>query len=303
MDLTIGDYLRHLEHDPAVKVFGVYVEGFKPLDGRATLDAIERITASGRAVILYRAGRTQAGAQATASHTASLAGDYVVTRELAAAAGAVVAESLDDFTDLVSMFTLLHARPVAGRRVGAVSNAGYECVAIADNLRTLELAAFTRTTEERLKVLLDNSHVSGIMDVHNALDLTPMLDDAGYAAAVRHVLTDDHVDVGVVACVPVTSALNTLPADPAHGEDFTRYEALASRLARLNEDTLKPWVAVIDAGPLYDPLAGHLAAAGIPTFRSADRAMRLMSLFVERRLRLSHRAQTVWVDEFAVPGA
>jgi hypothetical protein len=115
------------------------------------------------------------------------------------------------------------------------------------------------------------------------------------------VLTDDHVDVGVIACVPVTSALNTLAADPAHGEDLTRYEALASRLARLNEDTVKPWVAVIDAGPLYDPLAGHLAAAGIPTFRSADRAMRLMSLFVEKRLRVAAREQAVWVDEFAVP--
>ena len=301
MDLTIGDYLRHLEHDPAVKVFGVYVEGFKPLDGRATLDAIERISTSGRTVVLYRAGRTQAGAQATASHTASLAGDYLVTRELATAAGAVIAETLDDFTDLVSMFTLLHGRAVAGRRVGAVSNAGYECVAIADNLRALELPTFTRVTEERLKVLLDNSHVSGIMDVHNPLDLTPMLDDAGYAAAVRYVLTDDHVDVGVIACVPVTSALNTLAADPSHGEDLSRYESIASRLVRMNEDTAKPWVAVIDAGPLYDPMAGRLAAAGIPTFRSADRAMRLMSLFVEKRLRLALRQQPVWVDEFALP--
>lgn len=301
MDLTIGDYLQHLEHDSAVKVFGVYVEGFKPLDGRATLEAIERITKSGRTVVLYRAGRTQAGAKATASHTASLAGDYVVTRELAAAAGAVIADTLDDFTDLVSMFTLLHGRPVAGRRVGAVSNAGYECVAIADNLRTLELSTFTRVTEDRLKVLLDNSHVSGIMDVHNPLDLTPMLDDAGYAAAVRYVLTDDRVDVGVVACVPVTSALNTLAADPSHTEDLSRYESIASRLVRMNEDTAKPWVAVIDAGPLYDALAGRLSAAGIPTFRSADRAMRLMSLFVERRLRLSSRAQPVWVDEFALP--
>jgi len=139
------------------------------------------------------------------------------------------------------------------------------------------------------------------MDVHNPLDLTPMLDDAGYAAAVRYVLTDDHVDVGVIACVPVTSALNTLAADPSHGEDLSSYESIASRLVRMNEDTAKPWVAVIDAGPLYDPMAGRLAAAGIPTFRSADRAMRLMSLFVEKRLRLALRQQPVWVDEFALP--
>ena len=128
------------------------------------------------------------------------------------------------------MFTLLHDRPVRGRRVGAVSNAGYECVAIADNLRSLEMATLTASTVSRLTVLRDNAHVGGIMDVHNPLDLTPMLDDAGYGAAVRYVLTDDHVDVGVIACVPVTPALNTLAADGAHAEDLTRYDALATRM-------------------------------------------------------------------------
>ena len=77
--------------------------------------------------------------------------------------------------------------------------------------------------------------------------------------------------------------------------------ALATRLARVNEDTAKPWVAVIDAGPLYDPLAGHLAAAGIPTFRSADRAMRLLGIFVERRLRVDAAGPEHWIDEFAIP--
>lgn len=301
MDLMVGDYLQHLERDPLVKVFGVYVEGFRPLDGRAVLSAIERITATGRTVVLYRAGRTPAGAKATASHTASMAGDYVVTRELARAAGAVIAETLEDFTDLVSLFTLLGDRPVNGRRVGAVSNAGYECVAFGDHSRTLELSSFTAATDERLKVLLDNSHVSGIMDVHNPLDLTPMLDDAGYAAASRYVLADEHVDVGVIACVPVTSALCTLAPEPGHGEDVGRYDAIASRLVRLYEETTKPWVAVIDAGPLYDPLAVRLSAGGIPTFRSADRAMRLLSVFVEKRLAATRRDAPVWVDEFAMP--
>ncbi|MBP6716056.1 MAG: acetate--CoA ligase family protein, partial [Acidobacteria bacterium] len=303
MDLTVGDYLQHLEKDPLVKVFGVYVEGFRPMDGRATLEAIERITSTGRTVVLYRAGRTPAGAKATASHTASMAGDYVVTRELARAAGAVIADTLDDFTDLVSLFTLLGDRPVHGRRVGAVSNAGYECVAFGDHLRTLELPTLTPSTEARLKVLLDNSHVSGIMDVHNPLDLTPMLDDAGYAAAARYVLADDHVDVGVIACVPVTSALSTLAPDPSHTEDVCGYDAIGSRLVRLNEETTKPWVAVIDAGPLYDPLARRLSTGGIPTFRSSDRAMRLLSVFVEKRMASARRDATVWIDEFSMPQA
>ena len=40
------------------------------------------MTASKRPVILYRAGRTAEGAKASASHTAAIAADAVVTREL-----------------------------------------------------------------------------------------------------------------------------------------------------------------------------------------------------------------------------
>ena len=304
MDLTIGDYLRYLEADPELKVFGVYVEGFRPLDGRAALEVIARITASGRTVVLYRGGRTPEGARATASHTASLAGDYVVTRELARAAGAIVADSLDDFTDLVSMFTLLQSKGVYGRRVGAVSNAGYECVAIADSLDELTLPRFTPGTEARLAAAFELARISALVDVHNPLDLTPMLDDAGYETIVRRVLEDDNVDVGVVGCVPATPALNTLAASAAHGEDLLRDGSIACRLLQLKNEMQKPWIAVVDAGAIYDPFAEHLQAGGIPTFRAADRALRLLNVFVEERFRHTVRAQMErWVDEFSQPEA
>ena len=48
--------------------------------------------------------------------------------------------------------------------------------------------------------------------------------------------------------------------------------------------------------------AGVSAESGIPTFRSADRAMRMMNFFVEERRRRAAREQPVWVDEFALPG-
>jgi acyl-CoA synthetase (NDP forming) len=299
MDLTIADYLSYLEGDPDVKVFGVYVEGFKPLDGGAALDAIRRITAGGSTVVLYRAGRTVAGAQATASHTASVAGDYIVTRQLARAAGAIVADTLDDFTDLITLFTLLHARPVYGHRLGAVSNAGYECVAIADNLGELELASFTDHTKAGLTSLLEHARLSTVVDVHNPLDLTPMADDAAFDAAVKRILDDDGVDVGVVGCVPATPALTTLPASAEHGEDLRREGSIAQRLIRLRQESPKPWVAVVDAGPLYDPFARELQRNGIPVFRAADRALRLLNLFVEERFVHTVRAQMErWVDVY-----
>ena len=61
--------------DPNIAVFACYAEGFQPLDGMRFVAAARKITASGRAVILYRAGRTSAGRQASATHTATIAGE------------------------------------------------------------------------------------------------------------------------------------------------------------------------------------------------------------------------------------
>ena len=60
-------------------------------------------------------------------------------------------------------------------------------------------------------------------------------------------------------------------------------------LIRLHASHTKPWIAVVDAGPLYDPMVRALLAAGIPTFRAADRALRLFNLYCESRQRTSSR--------------
>jgi len=279
MDLTVGDYLAHLADDAGIEVFAVYVEGFKPLDGLRFLEAAGRIARSGRTVVLYRAGRTPAGAEASASHTASIAGDYAVTRNLARQAGVVVAESISDFEDLVRLFVRLGRAPLGGRRLAAVSNAGFECVAIADNLGALELARLASETTAALEDLLGRAKLASVVDVHNPLDLTPMAADETFAEAVRIMLSDPGVDLGAVGCVPLTAALSTLPPADGHGEDVAREDAIVARLVELRESIAKPWIAVVDSGALYDPMARLLDAAGIPTFRSADRALRLLDLY------------------------
>jgi acyl-CoA synthetase (NDP forming) len=285
MDLTVGEYLEHLEDDEEIDVYAVYVEGFKPLDGRRFLEASARIAARGAAVVLYRAGRTAAGAKATASHTASIAGDYTVTRGLAEAAGVVVAGTLEEFEDLVRLFAWMGRTPLDGRRLAAVSNAGFECVAIADNLGGLELARFAPATVARLGEVFTRARIASVVDVHNPLDLTPMTADAAYEAVVRAIMDDPGVDLGVVGCVPLTGALQTLPAGPGHREDLTRDDSVVRRLVGLRDAIAKPWVAVVDSGALYDPMAQALDEAGIPTFRSADRALRALDRFADARLR------------------
>lgn len=277
MDLTIGDYLEYLADNPELRVFAVYVEGFKPLDGEKTLEATRRISESGRSVIFYRAGRTQAGAGAAASHTASIAGDYPVTKQLFAQAGAIICDSLDEFDDAITLFTLLEGKVARGNRLAAVSNAGFECVAIADNLGGMTLSTFNERSVEALRALFRDARISDIVDIHNPLDLTPMGNDDAYEGAFRAALLDPGADLGIVGIVPLTVMMNTLAAEPGvHGEDVTREDSIAARYGRLGQETDKPFVAVVDTGPLYDPLCAELERRGIAVFRTADRALKML---------------------------
>jgi len=278
-DLTVADYLCYLKDDPDIEVFACYVEGFRPLDGDRWLCAAAEITASGRSVVLYRSGRTTAGSSASASHTASVAGDYPITRGLALSVGAVVADSLADFYDLTRLFCCLRRKTVAGWRLGALSNAGFECVAIADNVGSFQLQNFDAETTRRLEHILRRCRIDAIVEVHNPVDLTPIMDDASFEEAIQVVLEADNIDVGIVGCVPLTGALNTLASAAGHRESVFDERSIASRMARLKTTICKPWVAVVDAGSLYDPMASLLEGHAVPTFRTADRALRVFEQY------------------------
>ena len=217
----------------------------------------------------------RAPAKASASHTAAIAGDALVTAVLARGAGVVVADSLEDFDDLLGAFVRLDGRLAGGTRVGAMTNAGFECVAIGDTQSTLHLEPFDEATTSKLEAILEARGLTGVVEVHNPFDLTPMGGDGAFAEVAEAILDSPSVDVAVIADVPFAPGMRTLPAEGLAGDG-----AVAERLAVLWRRTTKPWVAVVDAGPRYDPFASALEAAGIPTFRTVDAAMRTLSAVV-----------------------
>jgi acyl-CoA synthetase (NDP forming) len=289
MDLTLGDYLEHLLDDPEVDVVACYAEGFADGDGLKVARLAAQLRARGKHVLLYKAGRTAEGRSASAGHTASIAGDYETCRQVLGAAGV---ELLEIFEDFESRVRLLQAwGPPSGTRparLAVVSNAGFECVGIADNLRRrvngqeqrLDLAELSPATRERLRDAFVAGRIDSLVDVRNPLDLTPMASDAVWGDCLNALLDDPGVDAAIVAIVPLTAAMQTLPPGAGHREDLTRPEAIAARLAGLRQRTSKPFVVSIDSGRLYDPLVRQLEAAGLPVFRFADQATRFLGRYL-----------------------
>lgn len=283
LDLTASDYLDVLKDDPEARIFAVYMEGFRPGDGHLFARAVAAAVARGKKVLVYKSGRSPEGRAATSSHTASVAGEYAVCRAILEQAGAIVADDIFEFESFLKALVRLEGRPITGDRVGLISNAGFECVIMADSLRDgyrLRPAAFSDATRERILAALRPLGIDRLQDVHNPLDVTPVADDATFIGCARAVLEDENVDAGVVSPVPMTPAMQTLPPSLAYKENMLAAGGFVPRMTELFRAVDKPVVVNIDAGELYTPLAESLEEAGLPVFRRSDEALRFLRKFV-----------------------
>jgi acyl-CoA synthetase (NDP forming) len=285
IDLTAADLLGHIKNDPEIEVFGVYMEGFKTGDGLAFAKSVRDTVDLGKDVVFYKAGRTTAGRSATAGHTASVAGDYAVCEAAISEAGAHVAADFNEFSDLLRLCVALRGKTIRGRRLAAMSNAGFESVGMADSIEqgraALTLADFDDPTRGALQDILGGARLDGLVDVKNPFDVTPMADDATFAALVDRVLDCSAVDVMATGVVPLTPAMQTLAAGDGHRESVDDPGSIARRLPAVAARHDTPMVAVIDSGRLFDPLAAILEEGGLPVFRSADRAVRVLCRWVD----------------------
>ncbi len=277
MDLTAADFLEYFAGDPTVRNLVFYVEGFAPGDGERFVAAARKVTAVGRRVVVFKAGKTALGAEAARSHTASLAGDYAVAQALLEGAGVTVAQTLDMFEDYTKALTMLGERPPSGKRLAVLSNAGFECSAVLDKLYGLVPAPLAPATLARLTACLPDGAHAG-----NPVDATPMADTAAFVEAAAAMLADPNVDMLLVSPIPVTPALDILAPDPygIHSENLFSPGSLAQELLRLFHGTKKPVAVSVDSGRLYDDFVMVLQRGGIPVYRKIDRASRALAALV-----------------------
>lgn len=289
MDLTIGDCVTWLGDAKDIGVICVYVEGFQDLDGLHTCRGIRRAIEKGKEVIVYKSGRTPEGKKATSGHTASLAGDYMVCTSCLDQAGALVADSLEEFDGLMNLASALHTKTITGYKIGALSPAGYEAVGIADSLQSrdsiLELPQFSGNTQKAIHALFERSGLSGIAEVKNPLDLTPAVTDGVYIESIRTMLDDEGLDALVVSLGSLAPNIADTP-DPGNSSGFkTDQKSTSTIIPILNEGSPKPLVVYNDAGSSHEPISERLRQQGIPVFGTCSEAMTLLARYTAYRLR------------------
>ena len=164
-DVDIADCLRYLATDPATRVVALYLEGIER--AQAFRDALDLMRANGKFVVALKAGKTQAGAKAVASHTASLVGSNDAFDAVFRKHGVVSAETIEDLVDLVA--ALDAGRIPHAPTLGVATVSGGLGILIADEAARngITLPELSPSTQHALKQGRDLTTALNPVDIGN----------------------------------------------------------------------------------------------------------------------------------------
>jgi len=279
LDLSVTDFLEYYIDDPELTTYGLYVEGLSDGEGIRMMNLVRRAKELGKTVVIYKAGRTQAGIRAAKGHTAAMAGDFKMFRSLLEHAGAIVTDTFEQWNQLVILTTLFPQimKNAKGRSTGVavLTNAGFEKCACADHLmqngteKIMHLPQWTPETLKKIHSIYKKYKIGEVVDVSEVLDVTPMLNDNGYYELTKTILEDPGCDVAIISAVPETQNLKALGHEINHPKSIFKY------LEKLTKEyPNKPIVGVFESSERYFPIRKELNRIGVASFGSIDAASR-----------------------------
>jgi len=264
IDLDSIDFLEYLAADLKTKVIGAYIEGVR--DGRRFLDTIKEV-AKAKPLIVWKGGRTKAGADATASHTGSLSSSSVTWSAALKQAGVVEVYGLEELTDTLLLFQEISRwqgsnvaiiTGICGAGGGAAVSAADTCTGLGLNIPPL-----SQQTRDNLMDLL--GPIGSIL--HNPLDITPTLGSSSILEKVMEIVVADPAielilvqeDVDILLCYVTKEELKKI------NNVFINFRKRQVKPIVL---TLPPGVAETERLEI----ARLLSRGGIAVFPSVERA-------------------------------
>jgi acyl-CoA synthetase (NDP forming) len=228
MDLNLCDYLEYFAADPATGIIAAYVEGIK--EGQRFVRLAGEITPK-KPIIIWKGGRTEAGARAASSHTGSLAGERRIYSAAFRQAGVVPATGLPELTAFLQAFSMLE-RP-AGNGVCIVTGPGGPGVAISDacNEAGLSVPALSEATRQSLSRLLPS-----FAGTRNPIDITmASLADSTLLGQCAEIAAADPAVDAILAVVGPGEHEGLIEARGKIGKPLLAYDRSPAGLVEQNE--------------------------------------------------------------------
>lgn len=263
IDVDWGDLIEYLGSDPHTTSIVMYLETIG--DARSFLSAAREV-ARRKPIIVLKAGRTQAAAQAATSHTGTLTGSYDVFDAACRRCGVLVVDRIDE---LFSMADVLAKQPrPQGPHLSIVTNAGGPGVLATDALLSTggQLAQLAPQTLAALDQVLPASWSHS-----NPVDILGDATPERYAKTLELVAQDPNSDGLLVILTPQAMTDPTL---------------VAEQVKRSATTTGKPILASWMGGADIESGKQILSQASIPTFAYPDTAVRAFAYMWQYAFRL-----------------
>ncbi|MBM4447471.1 MAG: hypothetical protein FJ023_09060 [Chloroflexi bacterium] len=276
-DITASEYLEYLAEDNETKAIVFYMEGFK--DGRRFFQ-LAREVIKRKPIIIYKGGSSSAGARATLSHTASLAGSEDVFEGMCHQIGLIRAnEAIHSF----EMAEALVEQPLPkGRRVAIMGSGGQGVVATDACVSLgLEVPEFDEETTRSLKELLPPHAPPAKNPVDFAGSYRTALSEK---LVIEKLLSLNYID-GVITNVPINPMIwglkpTSADTDKALANAIEAAFQAAKLFAALPKKYNKPLIT-LRFRRTDDPTINILKEAGIPVYDTPEQCARAMYALVK----------------------
>jgi len=263
-DVEETELLEYLLKDPVTKVIALYLESF--MNGRRFF---ELSASSNKPIVVLKGGKSPMSAEASASHTASLSGNYDLIKGVLKQAGV---HQADDFFEMVDIARTLEKdfhlqRPSHGKpRMAILSYSGASGIVTTDHMEKygMTLARLSPQTQKQLEELSPDW-----MPVKNPVDYWPAIEKHGPVKTYKQAIEALHDDPGVDGLIVHLFA--------GFGIWALNMKEIMSGIKKLRKPILF-WLIGPEKG--REPTRLILEEEGWPTFYEIHRTVKVMaSLF------------------------
>lgn len=283
--VTGADYLDWFVTDPSTSVVGLILESV--LDPDRFVDAVDRLHAAGKPVVVLKVGRSTVGARATLAHTGALIRNDDAFAGFTRRYGIPLVNDYEELIATLEAFAVNRRWPSHGH-VALMGISGGETALACDicDRIGLPLATFSESTSAGVRSALPGVPGQNPLDVGQSVGRQA----GGVLAGMTAIMAGDEVGVGIV----MQDMQASLPATSHHN-----YSVHLGSVAELSRKIDKPLVLISPtAEVMSEQLLSRLADTGVPPLRGLRPGLTAVKSIVDWAARkpdprrLSDRAPT-----------
>ncbi len=259
-DVNEVELLQYLADDPKTKAIAMYLEDVA--DGAGFIEIASKIFwEKGKVVLCLKSGRTAEGAKAVSSHTGSLAGSDAVYTALFTQAGVQRVDTIAELFDRAALYTT-QPEP-KGNRIAIVTNAGGPGIMSTDaSIKSgLKLAELSEETKSKLREAMPPA-----ASVRNPVDVLGDAHSDRYETAIKIVMADPNVDMGLVVLTP---------------QSMTDTDNIGAQIPEAVKDCGKPVVCAFMGAADVQKGVEILVSKGIPNYSFPESAVAALGAYVD----------------------